>query len=525
MAYLLNLAYLLLLAAASPWLLYQRLRHGKYREGWGAKFYGRVPERTGNNRCLWLHAVSVGEVNLLEPILARWERLHPDWEIVITTTTQAGYGVALKRYAPRLVCYCPLDFTWAVRRAMRRLRPDILVLAELELWPNLIAAARAHGAKIAVINGRLSEKSYRGYRRIAWLAKHTLEQIDLIAAQNDEYADRFRELGAPLAAVQVTGSIKFDGARTDRNNPETRRLAALAGIADDDIVFLAGSTQAPEDQLALEVFERLAKDYPRLRLILVPRHPERFDEVAELLDRRGVNWQRRSALESRPLTPSAASATNDPPFSATGISATGKSASVPPQVPHGARDLPCRILLVDVVGELGYWWGTAQIAFVGGSLTQRGGQNMIEPAAYGAAVAFGPNTWNFRDVVALLLSREAAVVVHNQDELETFVRRCLADSEFATNVARRAQQLVIEQQGAADRTVELLNGLIDGSDAPKTDHGRHIRSDSKATDLAHKTHGPHSIPSTPYTVLSTLIGRSMRAVARCFEGVGSRLRF
>jgi 3-deoxy-D-manno-octulosonic-acid transferase len=424
MAYLLNLAYLLLLAAALPWLLYQRLRHGKYREGWSAKFYGRVPERTGNARCLWLHAVSVGEVNLLAPILERWERLHPDWEIVITTTTQAGYHLALKRYAPRLVCYCPLDFTWAVRRAMRRLRPDLLVLAELELWPNLVAAARQHGAKVAIINGRLSEKSFRGYQRIAWVARRVLEQIELVAAQNEQYASRFRQLGAHETAVQITGSIKFDGARTDRGNAESRRLAALAGIVEGDIIFLAGSTQAPEESLALSVFEQLSQRHPRLKLILVPRHPERFDEVAELLDRRGVKWQRRSLLDTKPL------------------------------------DTDARILLVDVVGELGYWWGTAQIAFVGGSLTNRGGQNMIEPAAYGAAVAFGPNTWNFRDVVSLLLSNEAAVVVHNQDELETFVRRCLADADFAAELGHRAQQLVIEQQGAADRTLALLDRLI-----------------------------------------------------------------
>jgi 3-deoxy-D-manno-octulosonic-acid transferase len=438
-AYLLNLAYLLLLVAAAPWLVYQRLRHGKYREGWPAKFYGRVPERShaagglrsGNSRCLWLHAVSVGEVNLLAPILERWERLHPDWEIVITTTTQAGYHLALKRYAPRLVCYSPLDFTWAVRRAIRRLRPDLIVLAELELWPNLIAAAKAHGAKVAVINGRLSERSFRGYKRIGWLAKGILEEIDLIAAQNDEYASRFRQLGAPQRIVQTTGSIKFDGARTDRGNAETCRLAALAGIAEGDIVFLAGSSQAPEESIALDVFERLAERHPNLKLILVPRHPERFDEVAEMLDRRGANWQRRSALESSPPSTSA------------------------------------KILLVDVVGELGYWWGTAHIAFVGGSLTQRGGQNMIEPAAYGAAVAFGPNTWNFRDVVALLLANEAAVVVRNTDELESFVRRCVANRDFASDLGCRAQNLVLQQQGAADRTIALLNRLIPRSGTAK----------------------------------------------------------
>jgi 3-deoxy-D-manno-octulosonic-acid transferase len=429
MAYLLNVVYLAAIVLALPWLLYQRIRHGKYREGWDAKFWGRLPRRSGDKPCIWLHAVSVGEVNLLEPILKRWEALHPDWDCVISTTTQSGYHLARKKYSPRSVIYCPLDFTWAVGRAMRRIRPNLLLLAELELWPNLVAAAKQRGAKVAVINGRLSEKSFRGYRRITWLLRRVLAQVDLIAVQNADYAERFQALGAPPSSVHTTGSIKFDGACTSRDADQTSRLAQLAGIGRRDIVFLAGSTQDPEESLALTVFERLAPEFPRLRLILVPRHPERFDEVAALLDRRGVAWQRRSKLDCRPLSP-----------------------------------VPCplspRILLVDAVGELGYWWGTATIAFVGGSLTNRGGQNMIEPAGYGAAVSFGPNTWNFRDVVTLLLDRQAAVVVHNEAELELFVRRCLTEPSFADRLGRRAQELVLQQQGATDRTIELLERLI-----------------------------------------------------------------
>jgi 3-deoxy-D-manno-octulosonic-acid transferase len=221
MAYLLNVAYLLAIALAFPWLLYQRLRHGKYREGWDAKFWGRLPRRTGDNPCLWLHAVSVGEVNLLAPLLERWERSYPDWHIVISTTTQAGYALAKKKYAPRAVIYCPLDFSWAVSRAMRRIRPALLVLTELELWPNLVAAARRHGAKVAVVNGRLSEKSYRGYRRIRWLVRRVLSQIDLVAVQNREYAERFVALSPRSKTIHVTGSIKFDGARTSRGVQET----------------------------------------------------------------------------------------------------------------------------------------------------------------------------------------------------------------------------------------------------------------------------------------------------------------
>jgi len=445
MAYVLNVVYLAALALAAPWLLYQRLRHGKYREGWDAKFWGRLPRRAGDNPCLWLHAVSVGEVNLLAPLLERWERLHPEWHVVISTTTQAGYALAKKKYAPRAIIYCPLDFSWAVRRAMRRIRPTLLVLTELELWPNLIDAAKRHGAKVAVVNGRLSEKSYRGYRRIRWLVRDVLAKIDLLAVQNREYAERFVALGPKTKTVHVTGSIKFDGARTCRDCDQTQRLACLAGITDRDIVLLAGSTQDPEESLALSVFERLSAEFPRLRLILVPRHPERFDEVAAMLDRCGVLWERRSKLDS------------------------------PAQV-------NARVLLVDAVGELGYWWGAAQIAFVGGSLTNRGGQNMIEPAGYGAAVAFGPNTWNFRDVVTLFLERDAAVVVRDGAELGAFVRRCLTEPAFADELGRRAQELVLQQQGAADRTIELLEQLvIDRSDATRIDAPHKTAMEQKAT--------------------------------------------
>ena len=424
MGYLLNLLYLAAILVASPYLLYAAIRYGKYREGWRQKLLGSVPLRSGKNKCIWLHAVSVGEVNLLAPLIARWDAQYPDWECVISTTTLAGYALARKRYAPRTVFYYPLDFTWSVRRAIRRIRPDLLVLAELELWPNLVAAAKKYGAKVAIINGRLGDKSLRGYQRIGFLTRKTLEQIDLIAAQNEEYARRFRLLGALPSAVAVTGSIKFDGALADRKNPATRRLAALAGIQETDQVFLAGSTQEPEESLAVAAFSKLASDHPKLRLILVPRHPERFEDVARMLDKSGLPWQRRSTIESAGLNPQA------------------------------------RILLVDVIGELAAWWGTAHVAFVGGSLGKRGGQNMIEPAAYGAAVSFGPNTWNFRDVVAMLLARDAAVVVKDGNEMEAFVRRCLDNSDYGEALGQNARALVLEQLGATDRTVELLSGLV-----------------------------------------------------------------
>jgi len=446
--YLLNLFYLLLLVAASPWLLWQAVRKGKYREGYAAKFLGLVPRRTSagsGKKCVWLHAVSVGEVNLLAPLLKEIERQRPDWECVVSTTTMTGYALARKKYAPRTVFYCPLDFSWAVNTAMRRVRPDLLVLAELELWPNLIRAARRHGARVAVVNGRLSESSFRGYRRVRWLASRLLRKIDVFAVQDETYAERFRALGARPEAVRVTGSMKYDGARTDRDNPETRRLAALAGFAPDDVVFLAGSTQEPEEAAALEVFRRLKDDWPALRLVIVPRHPDRFDAVARLIDESGLPWMRRSELGGKRGRDSFAG-------TARRVLRTRESR---PLFPADAR-----VLLVDAVGELGAWWGTAQIAFVGGSLGNRGGQNMIEPAAYGAAVSFGPNTRNFRDVVSAMLDHNAAVVVHHPDDLTAFVRRCLEDPTFTAALGRRAHDLVQSQLGATERTLALLAALV-----------------------------------------------------------------
>jgi 3-deoxy-D-manno-octulosonic-acid transferase len=430
MPYLLNLVYLLVITAASPWLLWAAWRHGKYREGFREKFLGLVPkrrahEREGDEPCLWIHAVSVGEVLLVGSLVKELRRARPGATIVLSATTKTGLELARKEYPELTTFYAPLDFSWAVRRAMRRLRPSLLVLAELELWPNLIRAAREVGVRTAVVNGRLGAKSHRGYRRIRPLVRRVLEGLDLVAVQNAEYADRFLDLGAPAERVVVTGSLKFDGAETDRRNPKTVALAKLAGLTAGDRVWLAGSTQDGEEATVLAIFGRLAAEFRRLRLIVVPRHPKRFDEVARLCAESGFPFVRRSALSAG----------------------------------HAA---PWRILLVDAVGELGAWWGTADIAFVGGSFGNRGGQNMLEPAAYGAAVSFGPNTWNFREIVAQLLAADAAVVVRDADELERFVRRSLTDADYAAMLGGNASALVAANLGATMRTLERLLPLVDG---------------------------------------------------------------
>lgn len=421
----LNAAYLAALLVASPAIAWAAWRTGKYREGYACKLRGRVPKRRGDRRCVWLHAVSVGEVNLLSVLIAEARRRWPEWDLVISTTTKTGYELAKRKYAAEhRVFYAPLDFSWATDEAVRRVRPDLLVLAELELWPNLIDAVKRHGAKVAIVNGRLSENSYKGYRRLRPLVRRTLESIDLIAAQDPATAERFRSLGARPDAVSVSGSLKYDGAETDRGNPRTAGLKQLAGSATTGTVWLAGSTQAPEEAICLRVFQEIREDHPELRLILVPRHPERFEEVAELLDQSGLPWARRSQLN--------------------------------PQLP--APD--AQLLLVDSVGELGAWWGAADLGFVGGSFGDRGGQNMIEPAAYGVATSFGPNTRNFRDIVAALTAADGARVVQDEADLETFVRGCLALPVEAGALGQRARDFVASQLGATERTADLLDSLI-----------------------------------------------------------------
>lgn len=421
----LNLAYLSAITLALPAILWAAWRTGKYREGFHAKLLGRVRSRVGTRYSVWIHAVSVGEVNLIGVLAKELQRRHPKWEICISTTTKTGYDLARKKYRRHCaVFYCPVDFSWAVKRAVRRVRPDMLLLAELELWPNLIATAKESGAKIAIINGRLSENSHRGYRRIKGLVRSTLQNVDLIAAQDAATAERFADIGARPEAIKVSGSLKYDGAETDRHNPRTESLRALTGWSDNAPVWLAGSTQEPEEQICLNVFKELHKDHPELKLILVPRHPERFEEVAAQLVESGLVWHRRSELDS--------------------AIASEQEASV---------------LLIDTVGELGAWWGVADIGFVGGSFGDRGGQNMIEPAAYGVATCFGPNTRNFRDIVAALLAADGARVVQTPAELETFVAGCLAMPVEAEALGQRAKEFVTTQLGATERTADMIDSI------------------------------------------------------------------
>ena len=267
----LNVIYAAALVVFAPLLVYRWLRTGKYREGWSEKLWGEAPWRIGDHPCLWFHAVSVGEVLLLRPLVHEMARRRPRWQIVISTTTSTGLSVARRTYPDLVTFYAPLDFSWSTRRAVARVRPTVLALVELELWPNLIRSAKRAGSKVAIINARLSSRSYSGYRSLRVPLRSTLNRIDAVVAQDADYARRFVELGVPEERVSVTGSVKYDGLENDRNNTKTRALRELLGLSPSELIFVAGSTMEGEETAALGAYRVARRQHPGLRLIVVPR--------------------------------------------------------------------------------------------------------------------------------------------------------------------------------------------------------------------------------------------------------------
>lgn len=419
-----NCIYLLAIFLASPWLAWRWLRTNRYREGWLEKLFGHVPRSEANSRLIWLHGVSVGEVQLLQPLAERIRRQYPGYQFAISTTTRTGMQLARKLFPSDVVFYMPIDFSWAMTSAMERLRPQMIVLGELELWPNLIQLATLRSVPIAVVNGRLSRKSFRGYARLGRWMRPIFRGISAIGAQDRVYAERFIALGVPIERVHLTGSMKYDNAAGERDGEPVRNLAALVGLTTEHRVFLAGSTQDPEERYAAEAYAASRVKCPTLRLIVAPRHPERFDEVFETLHKTGLRIVRRTKIENS-------------------ISANSWD-----------------ILLVDTVGELRWWWGLSEFALVGGSFGARGGQNMIEPAAYGCSLAFGPNTWNFREAVGNLLKCDAAVELSGLDELLPWLDEQLDNPRIGMERGQRARAVVFEHHGATDRTLSMLCDLL-----------------------------------------------------------------
>ena len=427
------LIYSALLAAAMlltlPYWVLQRMRHGKYRAGLGERL-GKIPGRLvakSATPTIWIHAVSVGEVLAISGLATELTKRFSQHRVVISTTTDTGQKLARSRFGEENVFYFPLDFAFAIRPYLRLLQPRLVVIAETEFWPHFLRLAHASGARIAVVNARISDRSWPGYRRFRRLLTGVLQHVDLFLTQTAEDARRLVEIGAPPELVLATGNLKFD-APTPAAPPIIASLRATFQQGQTGPVIVCGSTVEGEEPLLLQAFINILASHPRAVMILAPRHPERFGEVTELLNQLGIRFWRRSLWGGDPILGG--------------------------------------VLLIDTIGELAAIYALADVAFVGGSLVPRGGHNIIEPALHGVPIVVGNHTENFRDIVSLFQSRDAVRVV-GPAELPLMLMDLISNPVERAELGRRAAETLRAQMGATQRTMQALEKLL----VPAIDRG------------------------------------------------------
>jgi 3-deoxy-D-manno-octulosonic-acid transferase len=428
MKYLMNLIWCLALVVLLPKLLYRRLRFGRYKTGWSERF-GNIARREPARKCIWLHAVSVGEVNATKSLISGLRQRLSDYELVMSVTTDTGFTQATKLYGDEMaIFYYPYDFSWVVTKALGHINPAAIILMELEVWPNMAGAARRMGIPVIVANGRLSEKSLPKYRMIKWLTRGMFSDCAAILVQTKEYAGRFIELGAPAKIVKVTGSLKYDTAEIADALPGADVIQKKLSIGPEPL-WVAGGTGDGEEAIVLEAFAVVRKTVPSLRLAIVPRKPERFSDVARLIEQKGLDFVRYSQLKSD----------------------DGQSKIQNPK---------SEIILVDTMGDLRKFYSLASVIFVGRSLVPMGGSDMIEAAALGKCTIFGPHTFNFAQDAEMLLADGGAILVRDGKQLAEKTAKCLLDTKFAADVATRGREVIRKNQGATARTIEEIAHLI-----------------------------------------------------------------
>ncbi len=428
---LLDIFYAIILVLLSPWVLYRMFLQKRYRTGWRERF-GFVPPRNSSAKCIWIHAVSMGEINAIATLVSSLQRRLPDHEIVISSTTDTGMDRARKLYGDKhLVFFYPWDFSWAVKKAFSRLRPSLCVLMELEVWHNFTAVAHHRSIPVMVANGRISSgKGFPRYRRIVGLVRPMFRRLSLVLTQDNSYAARFKFLGADPQRVRVVGSLKYDTAEVTDKVPGTDELIEQLNLSPSQPVWVAGSTTSGEEEIVLEAFSKLRreKSLKKLRLVLVPRKPERFDEVARLIESRNFKLLRYSKVKTSQYQPT--------------------------------RDDADAVILGDTMGDLRGFYSLADVIFVGRSLVPVGGSDMIEAAALAKPVVVGPYTDNFTESVKLLVTAAGLEVVADGKQLAPVIQNLFQNKNAAAQLGKNAQQVIIQNQGATEKTVDEIAALL-----------------------------------------------------------------
>ncbi len=423
-----SFAWLLVLAGTAPWWVWKMASTDKYRDGLAERL-GGVPARLLSSQdvrpVIWIHAVSVGEVIAVSGLVRELAARAPNHRIVISTTTRTGQAVARERFGAGNVFYYPLDFAFAVRAYTRALRPSLFVLTETEFWPRMLMECKAASIPIAVVNARISDRSYPRYLRLRFLWRHLLGGLSLVLAQGGDDATRLRAIGIPPARVKLGGNLKYDVRAASSSGAAEMLRAALPEGAK---LLVCGSTLEGEERMLLDTWPELLAAQPELRIVLAPRHPERFAAVAALLDQRRVSWFRRSAWRSETA------------FDAGSV------------------------LLLDSIGELASIYSLAAVALIGGSLVPAGGHNPLEPAQFGVPIVMGPHYENFRDIVGKLLAQEAIRIVH-PGALSAALAALLHDRAAAQAIGERGKQVFQAEAGATSRAVAALLALLPGDAA------------------------------------------------------------
>lgn len=422
-----NILFTVLFVLSSPYYFWRMWRRGNWQAGFAQRFGyydAKLKQAITNRHVLWMHAVSVGEVSLCTQIIRLMEQRMPNLKIVVSTTTTTGMGELQKRLPTHISrIYYPVDGRKWVARALATIHPEAVVLVEAEIWPNFVWRVRAMGVPLFLVNARLSERSFRGYKRFGFLFRPLFASLTGVGVQSNEDAVRVRELGCSPEAIHVVGSLKYDAARLDERLPlDVPSLLCRLGVPPEARLLVGGSTHAGEEALLAEQFLRLRSRFPDLFLVLVPRHFERSKEVGRELKQRGVKFVYRSEI----------------------IATTS----------FEPGELDC--LLVNTTGELRYFYEQATVIFVGKSLTAQGGQNPIEPGALGKAMVFGPHMQNFAEVSARFLAGNGAVQVRDAAGLEKALAELFGDEAARRQLGRNAMKVVRENLGAIERTVNMI---------------------------------------------------------------------